>query len=117
MTFPQGILHILHVLKNVKGQYGVQAVILKRQFLPLCHAIICGDVLQGCKLLCSIYEHLLDINARKKVELVSLKPSHASPASETTEIECRFALQERRKIHSKILVPGIGQLGPVFALG
>ena len=40
VAFPQGILHILHVLENIVGQYGVQAVVLERQFLPYRHAII-----------------------------------------------------------------------------
>ena len=43
MAFFQGVPHILHVLKNIIGQYGVQAAVVKRQFLPYRHAIIGGD--------------------------------------------------------------------------
>src|SRR6266850_2269967 len=117
VAFPQGILHILHVLKNIVGQYGVQAVVLKRQFFPYRHAIIGWDFPQACELRCSGDEFLLHVDARKKAELIPLGPGCASPARETTQIESNLALQERGQVYSEIVVPGIGELVSVLALG
>src|SRR5258706_158638 len=91
VAFSQGIAHVLHVFEDVVGQYGVQRVVLKRQLFAMCHAIFGGNFLQARELRRSVYELLLDVDARKKTEPVPLEPGRAPPPREAAEIEGNFA--------------------------
>src|SRR5690348_3174985 len=117
VALSQRMAHVLHVLENVVGQYGVEAIVLEWQILPYRHAIIGGDFLQGGKLPRGIDEFLLDVDARQRTEPVSFEPGRASPAREATQVESAFTQQERGQVLSEIVIPGIGQLVPVLALG